>query len=173
MIVSVAVVVFVFVVVARVWPFRHYEVLLAPCVQVRVRVIYYSFHSAVSRRPYRLHWSFDVRTPSLTRHLLSRPSAPRPVGVSVHGPFGSCPRRLRLKLLCHRPTDRCHVPLHTDIQGLQPAGGVCGQATQFAQHSPRRNTQVCQEPRRAVAGCQSPAGTAQSKWRLSVFSGFH
>jgi len=46
--------------------------------------------------------------------------------------------------------------LHTDIQGLQQAGGVRRQATQLVEFGTRGNTQVCQEPGRATARRQSP-----------------
>lgn len=71
-------------------------------------------------------------------------------------------------LVCHLPTDRCHVPLHTDLQGLQPAGGVRGQATQFLEFGAWRDTQVCQESRGIVAGRQSPTWIAQGKWHQSL-----
>jgi len=46
--------------------------------------------------------------------------------------------------------------LHTDIQGLQQAGGVRGQTAQFVEFGTRRNPSICQKPGGAAAGRQPP-----------------
>lgn len=103
-----------------------------------------------------LRWTSVNRLRSQNRH------------VTHDGTFRSVVDRvllspLSLLLLCHLPTDRCHVPLHTDIQGLQQAGGVRRQTAQFVEFGAWRNTQVCQKPRGTTVGCQSPTWIAQGK----------
>lgn len=58
----------------------------------------------------------------------------------------------------------CHVPLHTDLQGLQQAGGMRGQAAQLVEFGARGNTQIHSESGGAAAGRQPLAGVAQSEW---------
>ena len=59
--------------------------------------------------------------------------------------------------------DHHHVQVHSYIQGLQSAGGVCGQAPLLAAHRARGHSAVCPESGGAAARRQSHSGFAQGE----------
>lgn len=69
------------------------------------------------------------------------------------------------------PRRRCHVQVHSNIQGLQSAGGVRRQAPLLPAHRARGHPALCPQPRGAPARRQSHSRFAQGEYIVGSAQG--